>query len=126
MKPVTLKKLTRKLKALSDPTRMKLLAMLSNKPLCVCELTHALGFAQPTVSRHLQQLEDAGFVTRTRQGTWIIYTLEPADEVSQELLDTVMDHAVSDPECRELIESLKNIDRCSLSGDGRVRKEGAE
>ncbi len=117
-----LKSVTRKLKALSDPTRMKLLAMLSDRPLCVCELTQALGFAQPTVSRHLQQLEDAGFVVRNREGTWIIYSLEPRDELSERLLSIVMAHVLSDSQCRSLIESLKGIDRFSLSGDGRCGK----
>ncbi len=120
-----LKSAVRKLKALSDATRLKLLSMLTVKPLCVCELTFALGLAQPTVSRHLKQLEDAGFVSSKREGTWTIYEIEPENPVDRQLLDLVMGETLADMECRELIKKLGSIDRCSISGDGRCRKEDA-
>jgi ArsR family transcriptional regulator len=50
------------MKALSDPNRVKLLKMLQKRMMCVCEIQAALGIAQPTVSKHLKLLEDAGLV----------------------------------------------------------------
>lgn len=63
-------------KALSDLTRLRMLALLSHEgELCVCELTHALGEIQPKISRHLAQLRELGVVQDRRQGQWIYYRL---------------------------------------------------
>ncbi len=71
-----MKKLMSLLKAISDPTRFKLLKLLQHRTSCVCELTAAIGLAQPTVSRHLKQMEEAGLVVSERKaGQWIIYSL---------------------------------------------------
>lgn len=125
MKNRPLKSTVQKLKALSDPTRLKLLAMLTAKPLCVCELTYSLKLAQPTISRHMKQLEDAGFVSRERQGTWIIYSIDPQDEMCSRLLEIVMERVGRDKECRDLIAGIDKIERCALSGDGRCKKDKA-
>ena len=121
----SLKLTIQQLKALSDPTRIKLLAMLTAKPLCVCELTYSLKLAQPTISRHMKQLENTGFVTGERQGTWIIYSIDPQDDVCRRLLDIVMEQALRDTVCMDLIKGLDSIDRCALSGDGRCKKDKA-
>ncbi len=63
------------MKALSDPSRVRVLKLLENKELCVCEIQNVLGLAQSTTSKHMKLLEDAGLVERSRQGTWIIYSL---------------------------------------------------
>jgi len=47
------------MKALSDPNRVKIVKLLQQKIMCVCELKAALGIAQPSVSKHLKILEDA-------------------------------------------------------------------
>jgi ArsR family transcriptional regulator, arsenate/arsenite/antimonite-responsive transcriptional repressor len=68
------------LKAVADPTRLQLIAMLRAAPsgeVCVCDLTAPLGLSQPTVSHHLKVLADAGLVTRERRGTWAWYALVP-------------------------------------------------
>jgi len=49
-------------KALSDPNRVKMVKMLQKKEMCVCEIQAALEIAQPTVSKHLKILEEAGLV----------------------------------------------------------------
>lgn len=64
--------------ALAHPMRLRSLVLLcAEAELCVCELTHALGAAQPTVSRHLAQLREVGIVLDRRQGLWIYYRLHP-------------------------------------------------
>ena len=67
--------LLRALKAASDPTRLRILAMLSVKPLCVCEVMSLLGMAQSTASKHLMILADAGLARSKPGGTWTIYAL---------------------------------------------------
>ena len=61
---------------LSDRTRLRLLALLINGELCVCDLTDALALSQPMVSRHLAALREAGIVSDRRRGVWIHYRLQ--------------------------------------------------
>jgi DNA-binding transcriptional ArsR family regulator len=64
--------------ALAHETRLRCLMLLDAQgELCVCELTHALGAAQPHVSRHLGALREAGLVADRRDGLWIHYRLHP-------------------------------------------------
>jgi len=44
---------------------------------CVCDLTEPLRLGQPTVSHHLKILVDAGYLTRSKRGTWAYYKLVP-------------------------------------------------
>lgn len=70
----------RLMKALGDPTRLRMLALLSCGELCVCHIEAALGLPQPTVSRQLTILKVAGLVTARREGSWIHYRLADQDE----------------------------------------------
>ena len=64
--------------ALAHDTRLRcLMLLLDNIELCVCELTHAIGAAQPHMSRHLGQLREEGLVTDRREGLWIYYRINP-------------------------------------------------
>ena len=66
------------LKAVADPTRLQILAMIAdteNKEACVCDLTEPLGLTQPTVSHHIKKLSEVGLVSRERRGTWVWYSL---------------------------------------------------
>ncbi|WP_110589558.1 ArsR/SmtB family transcription factor [Microbacterium suaedae] len=69
-----------RMKALADPTRLRLLSIVSaseGHEACVCDLTDPVGLSQPTVSHHLKILADAGFLSRTKRGTWAYYALVP-------------------------------------------------
>lgn len=64
--------------AVSNDIRLRCLMLLAQEEeLCVCEFTHALGLAQPAVSRHLALLREAGVVQDRREGLWIHYRLHP-------------------------------------------------
>jgi ArsR family transcriptional regulator len=63
-------------KALSDPTRLAVLARLSAQPVCVCELAEVLAVPQPLLSFHLRTLRVAGLVRVTRRGRWSHYALD--------------------------------------------------
>lgn len=78
--------------SLAHETRLRCLVLLSrHDELCVCELTHAIGAAQPHVSRHLAQLRSAGLILDRRQGLWIHYRINPdlPPWVTQVLHETV-------------------------------------
>jgi len=63
-------------KALSDKTRVRIFKMLQQKEMCVCEVRAVLGIAQSTASKHLNILEDAGLVSRTKEGLWVNYEID--------------------------------------------------
>jgi ArsR family transcriptional regulator, arsenate/arsenite/antimonite-responsive transcriptional repressor len=68
-------------KALADPARVRLLALIAaheGGEACVCNLVEPLGLSQPTVSHHLKILLDAGLLERDRRGSWNYYRVVPA------------------------------------------------
>ncbi|MGD1888849.1 MAG: ArsR/SmtB family transcription factor, partial [Cohaesibacteraceae bacterium] len=68
------------LKALAEPTRLRLLALLCQGDLSVKDLTSLLGQSQPRLSRHLKLLTDAGWILRSPEGAWVYYRMaESAD-----------------------------------------------
>ena len=65
-------------KALADTTRLRCLVLLvTTDELCVCELGHALGLAQPKISHHLAALRKAGLVLDRKSGLWVYYRINP-------------------------------------------------
>ena len=70
-----MKQFTKVMKALSDPNRVKIIKLLQQKVMCVCELHAALDIAQPSVSKHLKILEEAGLVEYRKEGLWVNYYL---------------------------------------------------
>ena len=62
-------------KALADTNRMRILKMLEKKKMCVCELSAALQITQPSVSKHLGILKNAGLVIDVKNGQWTDHTL---------------------------------------------------
>ncbi len=66
--------LLRVTKALADTNRVRVVKLLEDRALCVCEIQQVLGLAQPTVSSHMRILEEAGSVNKERKSTWMIYS----------------------------------------------------
>jgi ArsR family transcriptional regulator, arsenate/arsenite/antimonite-responsive transcriptional repressor len=84
--------------ALSDETRLEIVARLLGGERCVCELTDLMDAAQSRLSFHLKTLKDADIVTDRRDGRWVYYTLNRAT------LD----------EIEVLVGSLKRTDRHAI------------
>lgn len=71
--------LAARFQALSDPTRLRLLSLVSDRgDVCGCELVEPLGLAQPTISHHLKVLFEAGLLAKERRGRWIHYSIDDA------------------------------------------------
>lgn len=83
-----MKEIIRAFKALGDETRLRLLKLLEQRELCVCELMQALNMTQSRVSRNLGILKNAGFIKDRREGLWVHYSLnyEDAPTVVRKLL----------------------------------------
>jgi ArsR family transcriptional regulator len=65
-------------KAFSDPTRLRILHLLLNGELCVCDIVSVTRVPQPTASRHLAYLRRTGLVVKRRDRLWSYYKLAPA------------------------------------------------
>ena len=73
-------RLSRALRTIADPARLRLLSLIQAQPngeACVCHLTEPLGLSQPTVSHHLRVLLEAGLVERERRASWAYYRVVP-------------------------------------------------
>jgi ubiquinone/menaquinone biosynthesis C-methylase UbiE len=70
------------LRAVAEPTRLRLVLLCARGELTVSELTQILGQSQPRVSRHLKLLCDAGLLDRFREGNWVFYRLSRATSVA--------------------------------------------
>ncbi len=77
-------------KALADETRLRIVMLLANGELCVCDLMAVLALPQSTVSRHLSYLRNTGWVTDRRQGVWMHYRLDEGNTALHQALLTVL------------------------------------
>jgi ArsR family transcriptional regulator len=104
-------------KALSDKNRLRILKMLQHKKMCVCELAAALGITQPSVSRHLSLMKDAGLVKDERNGHWIDYglcdeSINPYATMIQSHLKGWINDDTTVKEDLKRMKSLKREDIC--------------
>lgn len=68
--------LVEELKVLGDKTRLRIISLLRNQELCVCDLTEVLEISQPGVSQHMRRLRQSGLVKERRGGQWTYYSLD--------------------------------------------------
>jgi ArsR family transcriptional regulator len=94
-----MRELLKVLKAAGDKNRLRILKMLEQKDMCVCELSAALGITQPSVSKHLSLLKEAGLVSDEREGQWIDYKLcrDKVNHYAPVLLKQLEDWVNDDP-----------------------------
>ncbi len=104
------------MKALSDPNRVKILKLLQQKTMCVCELRGALQISQPSVSKHLKLLEEAGLVDYRKEGLWVNYYLADgkASPYAASLLGNLKHWLEDDPEISDLVGIVPSLNREAL------------
>ncbi len=97
-------------KALSDETRLRIIVLLSEKELCVCQIEAALGLPQTRVSHHLTVLRYAGLVKDRRDGLWIYYSLvEPKNKLEENLFESFGEYLCKEKSFRA---DLANMKKC--------------
>ncbi len=98
-------------KALSDPTRLRIMLLLLRKELCVCELTFILGLEQSRISHHMRVLREADIAEDVRDGRWIIYRVP---EEARALLEGLVSGALREriELSREAAGDVKKLDAC--------------
>jgi ArsR family transcriptional regulator, arsenate/arsenite/antimonite-responsive transcriptional repressor len=111
-----MKEFIKVMKALTDPNRVRLLKLLQKKKMCVCEIRAALEIAQPTVSKHLKILEDAGLVSREKEGLWVNYFLSDGGRspYAASLMGNLRHWLDDDPEIQDLLGKSKDLRREDL------------
>jgi ArsR family transcriptional regulator, arsenate/arsenite/antimonite-responsive transcriptional repressor len=113
-----MKEFIKVMRALSDPNRVKILKLLQQREMCVCEIQAAIGIAQPTVSKHLKSLEDAGLVDRKKEGLWVNYSLTGGgrSRYAASLLGNLRHWLDDDAEIRALTEKSRGLRREDICG----------
>jgi ArsR family transcriptional regulator, arsenate/arsenite/antimonite-responsive transcriptional repressor len=104
-------------KALGDETRLRILNLLSEREVCVCEIVDVLRLGQSKVSRHLAALKHAGLVACRRDGMWVFYQLTPPrNDMHRQILDwlVAMRHQIAESrrDLQRLGELAEQRDRC--------------
>lgn len=95
-------------KALADETRLRILALLLDGELCVCEIMAALDLPQSTVSRHLAYLRNTGWVKDSRRGVWMYYKFNREESALIQALKPVLEiHLIQSREHAAALERLE-------------------
>lgn len=103
------------MRALSDETRLRILHLLLDKELCVCEIEQTLGISQTRASRNLGLLCDAGFLKLRKDGLWSLYSLD-SDRIADyyaRLIEAVRQALESNKTAQADRERLKEVERTS-------------
>lgn len=98
-------------KALGHPARLRLLAMLSGGPLCVCQMTAVLRIAPSTVSEHLRELKRAGLLVEVKNGKFVSYRVAPSRDAAR-WLQVVRAGLAGDPVAAtdaEIVSRLRRV-----------------
>ena len=104
------------MKALSDPNRVKILKLLQEKEMCVCEIQGALEISQPNVSKHLKLLEYSGLVESRKDGLWVNYSLTNgvSSPYAASLLGNLRHWLNDDPQVSALVKKVPLLNREEL------------
>ena len=122
-----LRPLVQAVKAIGHPSRLRILAMLQGRALCVCQMTAMLEVASSTVSGHLNDLRRSGLVAEDKRGKLVFYRLDDqgpfADLVAQALALIKTDEAIVHD--RALIDQVRAVPIEVLTGAGlKLRRLG--
>ena len=118
-------------RALADETRLRILNLLQQRELCVCQIVEVLDLGQSKVSRHLAHLRNAGLVKDRRDATWMYYTLaDPQGPLHEQILECMkllteeVPVAAKDTRALEALGSCNDLcpEDSSSTKDSRGRK----
>ncbi len=103
------------LKVLADKNRMRIIKLLEQRKMCVCELTFILGIKQPSVSRHLKKLRESGLIQEEKNGYWKDYYLTKKNgSYAQLLTKSFKSWLNDDPVIKTDLSKLNKAKRKSL------------
>jgi len=108
-----MRELIQVLKAIADKNRIRIIKMLEKKKMCVCELSAVLEITQPSVSKHLKILNNAGVIKDERNGQWVDYSLctEKINKYSSVIQSTIKSWLNDDPVIENDLRETKKLCR---------------
>ncbi|MHC1752475.1 ArsR/SmtB family transcription factor [Humidesulfovibrio sp.] len=117
--------LVRVMKALSDPGRVTIMKLLGSRELCACEIISALKLAQPTISRHMKVLADAGLVTGRKVGPWVHYKVaeRPASPYARVMLAQLSGWLEDNPGVAALRAALPCQSPCGAKPQAKQKEQ---
>jgi ArsR family transcriptional regulator len=110
-------------RALADPTRLRLINLMSEQEICVCYFIDVIGAPQPKISRHLAYLRRAGMVAARREGKWMHYRLTmPQDRHAASILKSAIEALRQD---RGMQRDCERLNRACCGPKSLVQVLGA-
>ncbi len=106
-----IKRIEKIFKALGDRSRLRIINMLGQRSMCVCEITEVLRLSQSTVSGHLKILKDAEIVDDKKDGLWVEYHLCITDGFTAGILEGILDYLKLDTEMEKERQEARQADR---------------
>ena len=107
-KEIVMNQLTSLFKILSDETRLRILFLLYQEELCVCQLTGILKMTQPKISKSLSKLRDLGLVSDDRREKFVYYSLKRESKALMKILEDLDQDVFSYPVLLEDRKGLEN------------------
>ena len=106
------------LKAVGDVSRVRILKMLEERELCVCEVREILDLSNSTVSQHLALLRAADLIVDAKDGKWVNYRLNNSSEnpLVRSVLDLMKKSFTEDETVCEDRKKAKRVDRVKICG----------
>jgi len=103
-------------KLVSDETRLRMVVLLAQEDLYVCQISGILNLSQPKVSKHLSKLRNLGYVIDERREKYILYSLNLKDEVIekvvQSLIENIEKYPVLSEDRERLTDKQIHLSRC--------------
>ena len=114
MNHLLIRDLDKTIKASADANRIRILSMLQEKKMCVCEIAFVLGIAQPSVSRHLKKLRSSGFIESENEGLWTNYYLCPKNPYARSFIKNLKSWGTGESVFAQDKKKANNADRDKL------------
>lgn len=109
MTKYNIKRISLLFKSLSDPTRIRILLLLSNKPLCVCEITEVIKLAPSTISKHLSLMSASSILDSKKIGKWVYYEINKSKSAEYIIAKLLIELLKNDIQTKSDKEKLKQI-----------------
>lgn len=107
-----MKQLINIFKILSDETRLRMIILLAQKELCVCELSDILDVSQPNISKNLSKLKESNLVISKRKEKFIFYQLKNDNQILTQIVKDISDNLDDYPQL--VLDQSRNIDNQKL------------
>lgn len=103
-------------KALSDPNRIRIMKMVVERELCMCELREILDLSNSTVSKHLTILRDAGLLLDSKDGKWVNFRLNDKSEhrFIRSVISLMKNSFDDDEAMQEDLKKVRKVDRIKI------------